>query len=325
MVEETQDPQIDDESVLVSVGACGMCYTDIKIWKGHGVNTPLPHVLGHEVAGTVSRLGESAKGLKEGDRVVVYLYDTCGICEYCQSSRDNECINRLGYLGNNRWGGYAEYVSVRVINAIKIPPNLNFEEASLLADAGLTPYHAMVDRAQVRLNETAVLVGMGGLALVGLQILKLMGARVIAVSRTQSKLEMARELGADLIINSSTEDALKAVRDFTAGYGVDHVFDFVGSSETVLQDVKYVLRGGKILLLGYQSDVQMVPVRSVRGFFTLGGSSAGTREDLRKLVQLASEGKIKSIISKEYPLEEADIALNLLHRGAVNGRLVLRP
>ena len=324
IVKDVPMPKVGDDEVLVKVGACGICYTDVKIWKGIGaLNAPLPHVLGHEIAGTVSELGRNVRGVQKGERVLVYLYETCGKCKYCQSGRENECINRVGYIGSNRWGGYEEYVSVRSDNVITIPENLSFEDAAPLADAGLTPYHAIVDRAQVKPGETALLVGMGGLALTGLQILKILGAKVIAVSRTQSKLDMAKELGADLIINTTKDDGVEAVKKFTDSYGVDYIFDFVGSAETVIRDSNYIRRSGKIFLLGYQPGNQMIPVQTVRGFLYIGGSNAGTRKDLRELVRLASEGKLKSIVTKTYSLEEVNEALNLLAHGEVDGRLVL--
>jgi alcohol dehydrogenase, propanol-preferring len=325
IVRDVPMPKVGDDQVLVEVGACGICYTDVKIWKGIGaLNAPLPHVLGHEIAGTVTELGRNVSGVQKGERVVVYLYETCGKCEYCQTGKENECVNRVGYIGSNRWGGYEEYVTVRSDNVIKIPHNLSFEDAAPLADAGLTPYHAIVDRAQVKAGETALLVGMGGLALTALQVLKKhVGAKAIAVSRTQSKLDMAKELGADLIINTTSDDGVDTVKKFTDGYGVDYIFDFVGSAETVIRDAKYIRRSGKILLLGYQPGEQMIPVQTVRGFLYMGGSNAGTRNDLRSLVKLASEGKLRSIVTKSFHLEEVNEALNLLAHGEVDGRLVL--
>lgn len=324
IVKDVPIPKVEDDLVLVKVGACGICYTDVKIWKGIGaLNAPLPHVLGHEIAGTVSELGRNVRGVQKGERVVVYLYETCGKCNYCQTGRENECINRVGYIGSNRWGGYEEYVAIRSDNVIKIPDNLSFEDVAPLADAGLTPYHAIVDRAQVKAGETALLVGMGGLAMTGLQVLKVLGAKVIAVSRTQSKLGMAKELCADLIVNTTKDDGVEAVKKFTDGYGVDYIFDFVGSAETVIRDAKYIRRSGKIFLLGYQPGNQMIPVQTVRGFLYMGGSNAGTRKDLRELVRLASDGKLKSIVTKTYTLEQVNEALNLLASGEVDGRLAL--
>ncbi len=326
IVREVPLPELGNDQVLLKVGACGVCYTDIKIWKGiPGYSTTLPHVLGHEMAGTIVEIGADVKSVKEGDRYVVYLYDTCNKCFYCQNGRENECINRVGFIGSNRWGGYAEYVAVRSDNLIRIPENLSFEDAAPLADAGLTPYHAIVDRAKVNRDETALLVGMGGLALMGLQILKLFGARVIAVSRTESKLEMAKRFGADLTVDVRSSDGVEEVKRYTDGYGVDHVFDFVGSAETVTRDAKYVRSGGDVLLLGYQpTGEQIIPVLTLRSFLSMGGSNSGTRNDLRELVRLASEGKLKSIVTKSFPLEEANTALTLLDRGQVDGRQIIR-
>ncbi|MGI0080418.1 MAG: alcohol dehydrogenase catalytic domain-containing protein, partial [Nitrososphaerales archaeon] len=207
VIEDFPTPKIGPTDVLVRVSACGLCYSDVKIWTGRAsTKAPLPHIMGHEISGTVAACGENVSGFESGDHVTAYLYDTCDKCPACKSGQDTLCPNMGLLLGFTRHGGFAEYVSIPSKNVFKIPKDMNMEEAALLPDAVLTPYHAIVDRAKVRFNETVMLLGMGGLALNGVQILKLMGARVIAVSRTQSKLDLAKKLGADVIINSSGLD-----------------------------------------------------------------------------------------------------------------------
>lgn len=325
-VKEVPMPLLGDSEILVRISACGVCYSDVKVWKGMTMNVPrLPFILGHEIAGTVTQVGSKVlNGVREGDRVLLYLQDTCDKCIYCRTGKDNECIDRHWLVGFNKAGGYAEYISVPAKDAVKIPANLAFVDAAPLADAGMTPYHAIVDKAQVRINETAVLIGIGGLALIGLQILKVIGANVIAVSRTQSKLDKARELGADLVVNSTAEDAVAAVRKFTGGLGADYVFDFVGSSETLSMDWNFVKREGKVLIPGFQEGgVQVSTLQINTAFANIVGTRAGTRQNVRDLVQLASKGKIKSIVTKTYPLEGANAALNSLAHGAIEGRQVL--
>lgn len=325
-IEDVPVPEAATESeVLVKVAACGLCYSDVKIWNGRSSQRPnLPHILGHEIAGTIAWKGRSVSHLEEGDRVVVYLYDTCDKCEACMMGLDNYCTNTGPLLGFSRPGGFAEYVRIPSKNAIKIPPELEFIHAALLPDAVLTPYHAIVDKARVRFNETVMLLGMGGLALCALQILKLLGARVIAVSRTEGKLEFARKMGADSVVNASEVELVKEVKRLTQGFGVDYVFDFVGNEQTVEQDLNIVRKGGRVILLGYEVEPFKVNVYSLMsGLSSLEASRSGTRKNLRDIIKLASEGKVKPVVTAIYPLNEANLALQKLSRGEVMGRIVL--
>lgn len=323
-VADVPEPQVGANDVLVKVNACGVCYSDVKLWTGRSPSKPsLPHILGHEIAGTVARIGQNATGLEEGDPVAVYLYDTCDQCAACRAGRDNHCIAMKPYPGSaGRPGGFAEYVSVPSKNALKVPSELDFSLAALLPDAFNTPYHAIVDVAQVRFNETAMLVGIGGLAMGGLQILKLIGAKVIAVSRTESKLEMAKKFGADITINSMTTDVVQEVKRLTDGHGVNHVFDFVTTPQTLDQGVRSTRPGGKVVFLGYSEPIPL-NIGTIR-FISLTSSRNGTRQNLWDLISLASEGKLKSQVTRTYSLDDATEALTALSKGEVTGRVVLR-
>ena len=325
-VAEVPTPTIGSEEVLIRVNFCGICYSDVKVWTGKSNQIPkLPHILGHEIAGTVAEIGESVSGLKKQDRVIVYLYDTCGKCKYCKTGQDNHCLNNGPLLGFNRPGGFAEYVSIPSKNVFKIPDNLSFSDAAILADAVLTPYHAIVEKARVRIGETALLIGMGGLALCGLQILKLMGARVIAASRSASKLEMAKQLGADHVINSDNSDVVAEARSITESYGVDYVFDFVVNANTLEQGIRAAKRGGKVVLLGYaQEPIPLNTAAMVSGLTSIQSTRAGTRQDLSEIIRLASEGKLKSVLTRSFKLEQVNEAINLLKAGKVTGRIGLQ-
>ena len=268
-----------------------------------------------------------AKTVRKLDQIVmsnchVFLITAPSVASYVPNAVDALVLSSS--LAVTTRSACVVYVHEDTFTYSSVLDSLSFEDAAPLADAGITPYHAIVDRAKVRLNETALLVGMGGLALTGLQILKAAGAKVIAVSRTQSKLELAKTFGADLVINTTSDDGVEAVKRFTDGYGVDHIFDFVGSGESIVRDGKYIRQSGEIILLGYQPGNQTVPVSTLRKFLYVGGSNNGTRKDLRDVVRLASEGKIKSIVTKAYSLDQVNEALNLLASGEVNGRLVLK-
>jgi 2-desacetyl-2-hydroxyethyl bacteriochlorophyllide A dehydrogenase len=325
-VESVSDPQVGVNDVLIKVKVCGVCFSDVKIWTGKSPQRPtLPHILGHEVSGTVAGVGKNVSYLNEGDPVIAYLYDTCDKCMACKTGKDNHCMNMGPLLGFNRSGGFADYVSVPSKNVFRIPDNLDLTQAALLPDAVITPYHAIVEKAQVRFNETAMIVGMGGLGLNSLQILKLIGARVIAVSRTESKLDMAKKLGADQTVNSKSADLIEESKRATDGYGVDYVFDTVATAETIDQDIRSLKRGGKAVLLAYESEPTPIVTRNLMiGLASIQSTRGGTRQNLRDLIRLASEGKLKSIVTHEYSLDEANTALTKLSKGEVTGRVTLK-
>jgi propanol-preferring alcohol dehydrogenase len=325
-VEDVAEPRIGENDALIRVRVCGVCFSDVKLWNGKAPQRPtLPHILGHEISGTVAKVGKNVSSVNEGDKVIVYLYDTCDKCMACKTGKDNHCINMGPLVGFNRPGAYAEYVSVPSKNVFKIPNNLDLTQAALLPDAVITPYHAIVEKAQVRFNDTAMIVGMGGLGLNSLQILKLLGARVFSVSRTESKLDMAKKLGADAIINSKSTYVIEEIKRLTDGYGVDFVFDTVATAETIEQDVKSLKRGGKAVLLAYDSDPTPIVTRNLMiGLASIQSTRGGTRQNLRDLIRLASEGKLRSIVTHEYSLDEANAALTKLSQGDVTGRVALK-
>jgi D-arabinose 1-dehydrogenase-like Zn-dependent alcohol dehydrogenase len=190
----------------------------------------------------------------------------------------------------------------------------------------ITPYHAIVEKAQVRFNDTAMIIGMGGLGLNCLQILKLLGARVFAVSRTESKLEMAKKLGADATINAKTNDVIEESKRLTDGYGVDYVFDTVDTAQTIDQDIRSLKRGGKTVLLAYDSEPTPIVTRNLMlGLASIQSTRGGTRQNLRDLIRLASEGKLNSIVTHEYRLDEVNTALTKLSQGEITGRVTLKP
>ena len=326
VVEEFPTPKIGPSDVLIKVSVCGLCYSDVKIWTGRASSkAPLPHIMGHEIAGTVDSFGENVSGFESGDRVIVYLYDTCDKCPACKSGEDTFCPNMGPLLGFTRHGGFAEYVSIPAKNVFKVPKELEMEEAALLPDAVLTPYHAIVDRAKVRFNETVMLLGMGGLALNAVQILKLMGARVIAVSRTPGKLDLAKKMGADVTINSSGVDLPAEVKKATGGYGVDCAIDFVVNGTTLEQCVRSLRRGGRAVMLGYSLEpVQLNTALLLSTIGSVQASRSGTRQNLRDIIRLSSEGKIKSVVSETCSLSEISTVLNRLSKGDVTGRVALR-
>src|SRR5579872_1860315 len=214
-IEDVPVPELEYGEILVRTKACGICGTDLHIIDGTGYKPKLPHILGHEPAGVVAKLGPGVTKFKIGDRVVPNIFFTCGECFFCRTNRETMCTNFKGALGVGINGGYAEYFKAPAKNLFILPDKIGFEERSVIADAVVTSVHAVRRRAQVKANDVVVVIGVGGVGQSVMQIAKHSGARVFGVARRAQRAEVGSRFGADAMINSSTEDVGKAVSDLT--------------------------------------------------------------------------------------------------------------
>lgn len=332
-VQDVEVPEIGPDEVLVKVAGAGLCHSDL-----HVLHTPdwpvMPMTLGHETAGHVASVGANVSGFAEGDAVLVYLVWACGHCRPCVEGRDNVCITTGGRhamppcpgLGPD--GGMAEYIKVAA-RFLEPLGSLDPVSAAPLADAGLTPYHA-IDGARHRLTPgaTAVVIGVGGLGHMGLQILKATtGVRIVAVDVSPEKLEIAREHGADETVVSDA-NAAKAILDMTDGYGADAVFDFAGVQPTVDLAINVIAPDGALRFVGLgggsftyaaNADTSTIPWG-----IDIRRSYGGTRKDQRAVIELAKAGKI-SVETQRYPLDDGPKAFEDLEAGKIAGRAVLVP
>jgi len=326
-METVKDPEPGPREALVRVKACGVCGTDVKISSGFIAGVPLPHIMGHEIAGEVVQVGNEVEETRAGDRVCVHFYLTCGKCVYCQTGRESICSSLIGRLGFELDGGFAEFVRAPERNLIKIGRDLSYEEASVLADSAATAFHALTKRAQITPGKQVVIWGSGGVGFAAIQVAKLCGARVIALDVDDKKLEMAKKLGADEVVNVRKGDTVQAVNEFTRGKGVDVVLDLVGHQETVDGAVNVLRRGGKLIFVGYdpknpfRADSHDMVLRELE----IVGSRASSRQELKELVDLVEEKKVRAVVSETLPMAEVNEVLSRLKKGEVVGRIVLKP
>jgi NADPH:quinone reductase-like Zn-dependent oxidoreductase len=285
-----------------------------------------PHRLGSEIAGVVDALGDGVDGLEVGDRVVVSPGTSCGHCVECLSGRDNLC-RYYEILGENCQGGYAELVCVPRQNIAPYPGELSFEEAAAGLLTFLTAWQMLVHKARVRPGQMVLVHGAGsGVGVAALQIAQLFGARCIATASTQSKLDKARELGAEHTINYATDDFVKEVRAITGKRGVDVVIEHVGG-ETLAKSILATCKGGRIVTCGATSapeakiDLRHVFFRQIE----LLGSTMGSKGDLLELLPHLATGSLRPIIDRVLPLSEAARAHQLLEERQVFGKIVLTP
>ena len=222
-------------------------------------------------------------------------------------------------------GGFAEYIKTPGVNLCRAPDNVPLEHACILGDAVATSYHAVVKRAQVRPGQTVACIGVGGVGLHALQLAKLAGARVIAVDINAERLETARELGADEIIHTGGAPFDAAIRDLTAGSGVDVLLEFVSNEQTLPSSLASVKRGGKLVFVGYVPEIPMslLPHYAVRNELEILGSRANTKQDLQDTMNLVAAGKVRPIVDRVFPLSDLELAFDALRQGAPVGRNVV--
>src|SRR5256886_4480469 len=324
---EVADPQIKANEVLVEVRACALNHLDVWVRTGlPGIKIPLPHILGNDVAGVVRVVGELVGWVKAGDEVRVQPGVSCGHCAECLAGRDNFCPE-YDIIGSGRDGGYAELVAVPGVNVIPKPKDLSWEAAAALPLVTLTAWHMLVARAHLQPGEDVLIHAAGsGVGSLGIQIAKLLGARVIATASSDEKLAKARELGADETVNYSSDDWPKQVKRLTQGRGVDVVFEHTGEA-TWPGSILSLKKGGRLVTCGATSgydartDLRHVFYRHL----TILGSMMGSKADLLTAMKFIETGQIRAVIDRTMPLAEARKAHELMEDRAQFGKLVLLP
>jgi succinate semialdehyde reductase (NADPH) len=351
-VERIPVPEPRDGEVLVKVNACGVCHTDLHVIKAE-VAFPTPAVLGHEISGTVESLGPGVSGPPPGTNVVSAFIMPCGRCRLCAIGRDDLCdnffaMNRLKgtlYDGTSRlrrsdgstlWmysmAGLAEYAVVPATDVFPLPAGLPLLESSVLGCAVFTAYGAVRHGADLRGGERVAVVAAGGVGLNVVQIAHAFGAsQIIAIDVRDDKLEIARRVGATDIVNARTTNATEFVREITDGHGVDVAFEVLGRPETFTQALEIIGDGGRMVAVGIAPGKTSAPVEITRlvrrGLRIIGSYGARTRADMPEIIRLAARGSFRpeTIVTKRFPLVEADAAYQALARGEIVGRAIVVP
>ena len=321
------DPSIRPNEVLVEVKACALNHLDIFVRNGMpGIEIPLPHILGNDVAGVVREVGELVSWGKPGDEVMVQPGVSCGHCEACLSGQDNLC-REYDMIGYRRNGGYAELVAVPGVNIIPKLAALSWEEAAALPLVTVTAWHMLVTRANVQPGEDVLVHAAGsGVGSIAIQIAKLRGARVLATASSDDKLAKARELGADETINYSRDDWPKEVKRLTNRRGVDVVVEHTGAA-TWPGSIVSLKNNGRLVTCGATSgydartDLRQVFYRHL----TLLGSFMGSKAELLEAMKFVAQGKIRAVVDRALPLSEARQAHELMETRGQFGKIVLNP
>lgn len=321
---EAEIPQPAPDQMLVRVFGCGVCGHDLLNRGGHFPHTQLPCIMGHEVAGTVVETGSLVTKFKTGDRVAMIQRIGCGTCHACRSGRENVCVEGPGFYGEQLSGGYGEYVVASEMNALHLPDSIPDEIAPTLSCAIGTGYHAL-RRAALPLGSTILITGAtGGVGLHAVQLAALSGLRVIGVSTSPAKAEGLEEAGADHIVIAGEGGFHKQVRDITGGDGVDGVLEIAGAP-TFPSSVRTLRAGGRMVVVGTvdPGNWPFNPALSILKELEFVGSAHATLNDLRNIIRIVADGKVKPHVGRVMSIKEAAEAHRAMEAKEITGRVVL--
>lgn len=325
-LEDVPVPEPGPGEVRVHIEAAGVCHTELHFESGLLNLGVAPITMGHEVAGVIDALGAGVPEQRLGERVIVYYYAGCGLCEWCRRGDENLCDRLRAEYGFLNDGGYAEYMCVPERNAIPLPAGLASDAAAPIGCGVTTAIHAC-NLARIGEEDVAVVYGIGAVGYGLVQVAKLRGARVIGVGRTSAKLHRARELGADETVNAAeVGDVAAAVRDLTGGRGAQCVFELVATGETMAAATAMLAKRGRLVFIGYSEDAYSVhPIHLVIHEAAVTASVGNTRAELEEAVRLVADGRVRTLVDRVLPLEEWGVGLDAVRQGKVVGRIVLRP
>jgi NADPH:quinone reductase-like Zn-dependent oxidoreductase len=323
--ETAPDPTLRPGAVIVRVRACGLNHLDLFQRRGlDRVTIPLPHISGADVAGEIAAVADDVQGVAIGQRVMLQPGLSCGRCARCLAGEDNYCplYDVLGYQSD---GGYAELVCVPIANVIPIPNAIDFVTAAAFPLTFLTAWQMLLTRARLTEADVVLVLAAGsGVGQAAVQISKRFGATVIATAGSDEKLERARALGADHVLDHYKDDVVAAVRRVTGGRGVDIVVEHVGIA-TWDRSVRCLARGGRLVTCGAttghaaQLDLRHLFARQL----SLLGSYMGAKHELLRASELFARGQLRPVVDMTFPLADAAEAHRRLEASKHFGKIVL--
>jgi NADPH:quinone reductase-like Zn-dependent oxidoreductase len=324
-IEAVPVPEPGEGEVRLRVHATALNHLDLWVRRGLPIETTMPHIGGSDIAGEIDRLGDGVGGWQTGERVVVDPSLGCGRCEWCAQGETPLCA-RFRILGEHTQGGLAEYVVVPAANLLRVPDGYPLDRAAAAALASLTAWRGLVTRAQLREGESVLITGAsGGVATAAVQIARLCGARVYAVT-SRPHVERVRALGADVVYDRDEVDFSRELWQATAKRGVDVIFDSVGRA-LFPQCIRSLARRGRMIVYGGTTGATVE--LDVRQLFwkqlDIRGTTMSTRAEFEAVMERVFAGALEPVIDVVWPLERARDAHERLEHGDVFGKIVLLP
>ena len=320
---ELPTPPVASETAKINVLYCGVNHLDVLIRQGKRPGIPkFPHVLGSEVVGMIEEIQSKTKKFEIGDTVAVYPWTFCGICKQCKSSNEQIC-DTGGTFGRTSWGGYAQYLITPIHNLIKLPQTLPLDGACALILAGTTAQH-LVERAGVRKNQTVLVTGAtGGVGTIVMQLVRNIGATIIAATAHLEKSQRLKQLGAKYVV--SVDSMVKDI-DVIAPRGVSVVIDIVGGTiwSTALTTLA---KGGRMVFCSTsREEAGQVPIgMAFSRQWNILGSYGGNRKHLKAILAKCRKGVVTPVIDATFPLSDAPRAHEKIDSQNIFGKILLRP
>jgi len=258
-IENLRDPSPIEGGVVLKVEATGLCRSDWHGWIGHDTDIELPHVPGHELAGTIVELGKGISKFKIGDRVTVPFVSGCGKCEQCHSGNHQVCDAQF-QPGFTHWGSFAEYVSIHYAdtNLVHLPEAISFETAASLGCRFITSFRAVAHQGQVKPEQWVAVHGCGGVGLSAIMIANALGAKVIAIDIDDDKLAFTKTIGAHYTVDASKIDVVEAIKEISKG-GAHVSIDALGSKDTCFNSIANLRKRGKHIQVGLMAGDDYLP------------------------------------------------------------------
>lgn len=325
-LEEVPPPQPSEGEVLFRVYATSIRRTDLNMHAGQDgyFRAPLPFQLGRESSGIVALLGPGVTGWKEGDEAITRNTTPCGTCDNCRRDLPETC-RKPRYQGVSSWGGYADYITLPVASLIRKPPEVTHDQAAAFQGGTLTAWHNLITRARLQAGETVLIRSVSGaVASGGVQVARHAGAITLVTVRGAEKKQRAHSLGANEVIDYTSEDVPKRIEEITNGRGVDLFFDTVGGNG--FQDLaKTLVSGGRIVVPGNVNGGELYFKVSplIQNQATLIFSKGSRPDEAEKVLGLLGTKQLKVAISHVFPLEQVADAHRVLERREQFGRLIL--
>jgi D-arabinose 1-dehydrogenase-like Zn-dependent alcohol dehydrogenase len=319
-IEERDTPSPSRGEVLIRVHACGVCHGDLMLQMGQFPFARYPVVPGHEIAGVIEEVGEDVSELRPGNRVgLSALFSSCGYCKQCLGGDESLC-SQMQFTGVTQDGGYQQFMLAPAAYVAPLPDRLDFVEAAPLMCAGLTVFSGL-RHAGFEPGKKVAVIGLGGLGHLGVLVVRAMDGRVAVLSTSADKEDEARELGAELFINVKTELASEALHAWEGG--ADIILATPPAAEPMVAAFPGLALNGTMVVLGAPpNDIAVSPMDLIMGRRRLMGSPAGSRKELRDILDLAATHGVRARVTS-MPLEDAGKALKQMHKGNIRGRVVL--
>ena len=329
-------PQPQGSEVVVRVGSCGVCHSDVHLHDGYfdlGGDAKLdmtralqpPRTLGHEIAGTVVAVGPEATDVQVGDRRVVFPWIGCGSCSLCQAGQEHLC-NSPRALGIHRDGGFADHVVVPHPRYLLEFGSLEEEQACTYACSGLTAYSALKKVVPLGPRDPLLIIGAGGVGLSGIRLAcQMFDTPPIVVELDPAKWDIAREAGAGQVIDPKADGALKSLVKATGG-GVAAAIDFVGAAATFNFGFGALRKAGKLVCVGlFGGSTPIVPAMVSMKAVSVMGSYVGSLQEMQEMMAISRSGVLPGLPLTTTPLAQATQALEDLRAGRIRGRTILKP